>query len=307
MSPEIIRQALSLAVSDQHPFHLQLTGGEPTLVPALIETAASLAWATGQCQSIGLQTNGTCLTLELLNLFKKYSIQVGISLDGPPAVHEQQRGMATETFRGIQLLETAGYPFRVTTVVTQCNTPVLDRLLLTLAGFSSARGIGLDLLINKGRAMDQTKIAPPDKYSLKKGVKAMLDVLKVVNDRREIPIRLREKDLLMRSREKKRSVFCHACLGESLAVNPDGLLFPCGQTMGDPHFAAGTVWEPENDHFKILSQCKPDTAPCTTCPIEAFCPGDCPSRLYYNQGESQNLVCALYHTLRDEERQHGQR
>jgi uncharacterized protein len=74
---------------------------------------------------------------------------VGVSLDGPPAVHEQQRGMAAETLRGLKLLEREGIPFRVTTVLTQTNVRVLDRLVLTLAGFACAGGIGLDLLVNK--------------------------------------------------------------------------------------------------------------------------------------------------------------
>ncbi len=301
MSLEIINQALSL-VTGQHPFHLQLTGGEPTLVPELVEKAASLAWSSVHCHSIGLQTNATCLTPEIIDLFKKYFIQVGVSLDGPPTIHEQQRGKAAETLKGIQLLEQSGYPFGVTTVVTQLNTPVLDRLVLTLAGFSSARGIGLDLLINKGRAKKQSHVALPDKQSLKNGTRKMLSVLKSVNDIRDAPIRLRERDLLLNSKTQKRSVFCHACLGESLAVDPEGKIFPCGQTMGDSDFSAGTVWEPEYKYLKRLFESKPKESQCSKCPLEGFCPGDCPSRLHYNQSDNQALICDLYQTIWEEER-----
>ena len=74
---------------------------------------------TGRCGSIGIQTNATCLTADLLDLFRAHRIEVGVSLDGPPAVHQRQRGMAAETLRGLHSLETAGIPFRVTAVVTK--------------------------------------------------------------------------------------------------------------------------------------------------------------------------------------------
>jgi sulfatase maturation enzyme AslB (radical SAM superfamily) len=44
-----------------------------------------------------------------------------------------------------------------------------------------------------------------------------------------------------------RTIFCHACRAESLAEQPDGGIFPCGQTMGDAHFAARTFWAPRLD------------------------------------------------------------
>jgi hypothetical protein len=56
----------------------------------------------------------------------------------------------------LHLLETAGILFRVATVVTQANAAVLDGLVLTPAGLAHARGIGLDLLVNKGRAGDRS-------------------------------------------------------------------------------------------------------------------------------------------------------
>lgn len=169
MTNDVIRRAISLSVSGGQPFHLQLTGGGPTLVPGLVEEAASLAFNAGKCFSIGIQTNGTCLTPALAGIFKKYHIEVGVSLDGPPSIHEQQRGRASETFRGLQLLERENIPFRVTTVVTQGNVAFLDRLVLSLSGFGYARGIGLDLMVAKGRAIKGSGgISPADLPSLQK-------------------------------------------------------------------------------------------------------------------------------------------
>ncbi|WP_419658534.1 radical SAM domain protein [Desulfosarcina variabilis str. Montpellier] len=296
MPEAVIAQAIQEVASQKEPFHLQLTGGEPTLVAESIEKALVLAYDTGRCRSLGIQTNATCLTPDLLRLFKTHDVQVGVSLDGPPAIHQQQRGMAAETLRGLQMLEAAGIPFRVTTVVTQTNADALDRLVLTLAGFGCARGIGLDLLVGKGRAGAFGAVAPADASTLEKGLFRMLDVLADVNRCRSLPIRLREQDLIV-GKTKKKPVFCHACRGESLAVDPDGGLYPCGQTLGDETFSAGTIWQPQYDRLTSLREFKPLGVSCNSCDIAAVCPGDCPSRLYYNRKINADLICTVYRTI----------
>ena len=296
MPQGVMGKAIREVASQNQRFHLQLTGGEPTLVTESIQQAVALARDTGNCCGIGIQTNATCLTTELLRLFKTHEMQVGVSLDGPPAVHEQQRGRTAETLRGLQMLESAGIPFRVTTVVTLANAAVLDRLVLTLAGFGCARGIGLDLLVGKGRAAGCHAVTPADASTLEQGLSHMLAVLADVNRRRQMPIRLREQDLILGSNEKK-AAFCHACREESLAVDPDGRLFPCGQTLGDETFAAGSVWQPQYERLAALGEHQPVGVSCAGCDLEAFCPGDCPSRLYYNRKINADLICTVYRTI----------
>ena len=231
MSPGVVERAIHLAVSDGKPFHLQLTGGEPTLLPDLIERAAVCARESGQCSSIGIQTNGTRLTPDLTALFKRYQIQVGISLDGPPRVHERMRGMAAETLGGLQLLEADGIPFRVTTVVTRTNVTSLSQLVLMLAGFAFARGIGLDLLVNRGRARDSHLETPADTQSLQSGLKGMLSTLNGVNARRAVPLRLRELDLLMAARKKGKSFFVTPARGKAWRCIPTAGYFPAARPL----------------------------------------------------------------------------
>lgn len=295
MPEAVMQRALSLAAFGGEPFHLQLTGGEPALAPRLIERAAELARNAG-CRSIGIQTNAICLTPDLLNLFKRYAVQVGVSLDGPPAVHEQQRGMAAQTLRGLKQLEEAGIPFRVTTVVTGANVLFLDRLVLTLAGFACARGIGLDPLVCKGRAKNGA-VGPANRRDLVRGLQAMVAALDFVNAGRDVPIHLRERDLVASAESKQRKAYCHACLGESLAVLPDCRIFPCGQTMGDDRFEAGTVWQPNDEKLKVLRLYRLQHKDCEVCVLRDNCPGDCPSRLHYNKNLNPTLACDLYRTL----------
>ncbi|MBT8341377.1 MAG: radical SAM protein [Desulfatitalea sp.] len=298
MSAAVLRRALDLGAAGGVPFHLQLTGGEPTLAPELIETALSMARDNASCRGVGVQTNATCLTPHLIDLVRCHRVQVGGSLDGPPDIQERQRGMAAETLRGLKRLEAGGIPFRVTAVVTQAAA-ALDRLVLMLAGFSMARGIGLDLLVNKGRARDSGHVAAADPKSLQNGLGRMHAALQMVNEHRSPPMRWREWDLVFPpdGQVARHTAFCRAALNQSVAVTPDGRLFPCGQTCHDERFAAGTVWTPEIERRRRLPACRPPQAPCGDCEASAACPGDCPSRLFHNPYPQSRLACHMYRAL----------
>lgn len=299
MSWSVLDRALDRVGPEKGPFHLQLTGGEPTLVPALIERAVRKVRIPGRSDTIGIQTNGTCLNPDLVELFRTFDVQVGVSLDGPPAVHHALRGQASQTLHGLQLLEARGVPFRVTTVVSRENVGHLDRLVWLLAGFGQARDIGLDLLVHKGRAIHGGAVAPADVPALRSGLHAMVAALQAVNRRRPIPLQLRELELLRRpgSTSTNLRFFCHASRGQSVAVHPDGRIFPCGQTLGDPHFAAGTIERPEPARLTVLQGIHLASENCRSCPLQGCCPGECPSRLHANRSVNPTLACELYRAL----------
>jgi len=324
MGPEAMDAAFNLARravspaewgdgSGGGPLHIQLTGGEPTLVPRLIERAIRKTRALARPVTLGIQTNAARLTPAMASLLRENGVQVGVSLDGPPAVQDRLRGRAGETLRGLQVLEAGGVPFRVTAVVTRESAAHLKSLALLLAGFRQARGIGLDLLVRKGRAAQNgTAVAPVSPEVLRDGVRALAETLDAVNARRDSPIRFRERDWVRRALESGRTrpeTFCHAARGESLAVHPDGRIFPCGQTLGDSRFAAGTVFRPELERLDAFPPrppsipsddplaASPGSAPdCGDCPLAGRCPGECPSRLFYNDG-GRGLHCVMYRAL----------
>lgn len=303
MSIATLDKAFDLAIAGSGPLHVQLTGGEPTLVPELIEAAAQRALTVPRSCTMGIQTNGTCLNMQMIALLKRYQIQVGVSLDGPPAIQEEVRGKSAETLRGLQLLESCGLPFRVTTVVSDRNVADLERLAWLLAGFRQALGLGLDLLVVKGKARETATLFPATSAALIQGVSSLVKTLNIINQRKEIPLQLRELELVKRVlNSNKRQAhptrnFCFAQQGTSLAVHPDGRLFPCGQSLGDPRLLAGSVDQtapmplfPQQTLTELVADCR-------SCPLENNCPGDCPSRLHYNRDYNPLLACDLYRTL----------
>jgi len=281
MAPEVARAALALAARGTRPFHVQLAGGEPTLEPGLLERIVTTIRTEGLPATIALQTNGVGLDARLARLLREHRVEVGISLDGPPAVHDALRSRAGDTLRAIALLGSEGVEVRVTAVLSVSNAAHLGELALLLAGFPNVRGLALDPFVSRGA--DRTRIdllCPPEPAA--RAARDLYAALHAVSRLRPSPLVWRE---LERVRHQLRSPtfricdFCHACRGESAAVAPDGTVYPCSQVVGDPAYAAGTVTRVDGRALRAAFAGVQLSGPCGDCPLRGRCPGDCPSRV----------------------------
>ena len=79
---EEMKKALSI-----ENYHFTLFGGEPLLMP--IEDLTKLwAWGLEKYGQNGIQTSASCIREEHFELFKKYNVSVGLSLEGPGALND---------------------------------------------------------------------------------------------------------------------------------------------------------------------------------------------------------------------------
>jgi uncharacterized protein len=298
MGREVISAALELAASSGRSFHVQLAGGEPTLEPELLEYAARTVRERGYAATLAVQTNATLLDKTLVALFSKYSASVGVSLDGPPEIQESLRGGAGATFRGLDLLARARVDFRATAVLSQANVGHLGELALCLAAYPNARGLGLDLLVRKGRGAElPSETITAD--SLNRAVLGLVELFDRVNARRHAPLVWREYQAVAKALRgcSPAASFCHAGLGQSLAVHPSGRLYPCSQSVGDASLAAGKLDAVDWDTLRNAYRGVRLNGHCGGCPLEGRCPGECPSRLKVNASEADRTVCHLYRAL----------
>lgn len=292
MSQDTALAALELAARSGQPFHVQLAGGEPTLEPELIEIIARQVRQRGWPCTVAVQTNGVALDRAMVAMFKHWRIAVGVSLDGPPQVQQELRGRAAETWRGLEELNRSEVDFAVTAVVCAENLIELPRLAMLLGRWPHARGLGLDLLVRRGRALaGGPNMAEP--AALIRAVQELAGAVAWVNQRRRSPLVLREQKRL----QNLMHPFCQAALGTSLAVHPDGRLYPCGQTMGDEELALGSLDRPDFSRAAALADYRLPGEDCVGCPLEGSCPGECPSRLKYNGPQGRALACALLRGL----------
>lgn len=127
----------------QHVFGWQ--GGEPTLMGVdFFREVTRLQQQYGRAGAVvsnGLQTNGTLLDDEFAGHLASYRFLVGVSLDGPPAIHDRYRhgadpasGSHAAVMRGIACLRRRRAEFNILTLVTAANVRRASEVYRYLCG-----------------------------------------------------------------------------------------------------------------------------------------------------------------------------
>jgi uncharacterized protein len=248
---------------------VEIAGGEPLLVPELIDSVAAQARALGVTR-LAVQTNGVAIDERFIALARRHNLAIGVSLDGPPPVNDRARGRGADVLRGLARLEAAGIPFGVTAVVSRDTVAALPDLGLLLAGFAQARSLGLDILRPAGRAREQDLASPA---ALRQAFAALAERLDWANRRRRAPLRLRELAAAECAGNAGSAGGCPSEFGLGAALTADGALYPCASLAGWPEYYCGTAAAP--DYARLRRGLPPDTAGCGDC--AAACRGRCPS------------------------------
>ncbi len=124
MTDEVLSALISNYIESQPAPVVEFVwqGGEPTLLGIdFYKRAIELQRPFAHKKTIknSLQTNGTLLDDEWCSFLKRYGFMVGISLDGPKAVHDRYRrdrdgnGTFDRAMRGLKLLQRHGVDYNV--------------------------------------------------------------------------------------------------------------------------------------------------------------------------------------------------
>ncbi len=121
--------------------------GEPLVVPIdWYQQAFSVLAAHGLSRvklTHAFQTNGTLIDTQWVEFFRQHQARVGISIDGPKAVHDERRrgrsgqGSFEQGMRGLRRVREAGLPFHVISVLSARSLRMADELF----DFYAAEGI----------------------------------------------------------------------------------------------------------------------------------------------------------------------
>ena len=132
MRDEVLEQYVKQYIQSQDVQLISFAwqGGEPTLMGLdFFRKAIELQkkYAAGKTIQNALQTNGTMLDDEWCELLKRESFLVGISIDGPAALHDQyrrgadQEGSFAKVMLGLELLKKHKVEFNTLTVINDVN------------------------------------------------------------------------------------------------------------------------------------------------------------------------------------------
>lgn len=276
-------------------------GGEPTLV--------GLDWFENFVRQVRrrtsipvqytLQTNGSTLDEAWCGFFQREHVLVGLSLDGPMAVHDANRpdingrGTYNRVIRGKRLLEMHGVPYNVLMVLTNdlARHPLqvwrfLMQQNISYVQFISCMG-PLDDRVSR-YALTPERFASFYKVLLLKWYESFLEG-------RYISVKLFD-DLvnLLRYGKVTACGMTGQCTAQ-IVVESDGSVYPCD-------FYALDEWRLGNLTCQRLTEvlaapaseafvCRPRSLPgaCADCPYRAVCGGGCPrmERAIFRRGEER--------------------
>ncbi len=132
MSDEVLEHMISTFLATPQPQHsIGWQGGEPTLMGLdFFRKVTDLQQHCGRpgiAVSNGLQTNTTLIDDAWAKHLAQYNFLVGVSIDGPPAIHDKYRtfangrGSHADVMRGLDCLKRNRVEYNVLTLVSQSN------------------------------------------------------------------------------------------------------------------------------------------------------------------------------------------
>jgi uncharacterized protein len=142
MSSEVLRAIFRRSFESKrttNPLTFLWHVGEPLAAPlASYEEAFALAEIENRPfkreYGLAIQTNGTLVNRNWVELFRRHSVRLGVSLDGPAFVHDFQRkdrlggGTHARVMRGIDHLRAADIPFSVICVLSDHSLDYPDEI-----------------------------------------------------------------------------------------------------------------------------------------------------------------------------------
>jgi uncharacterized protein len=242
-------------------------GGETTLLPISFYKKAMLAQARfrrpGQSIRNIIQTNGTRVSEEWVRFLKTYEFSAGISIDGPPEIHDRYRRYAggrpsfDDVVRGIDILKKYKVPFTVLTVIDEATLELgADRLFdffleLGVANYSCIAA----------KPVNQPEATPGSTTSHYTDPEQICTFLMRLHDRwlehGDPSLCIRELNAIRNGildEKPKTCAISGRCFGRYFLVEPNGDIAHCDLFQGDPRYTLGNIME--TDFAELLTSDK---------------------------------------------------
>ncbi len=310
-------------------------GGEPTLLGVeFFRKAVKLQrqYANGKRIQNALQTNGTRLDGEWCEFLLAEKFLVGLSIDGPPKLHnayrvdKRGRGTYDTVLRGLRLLQKHGVEYNTLTVVNRMNSRHPLEVYRFLRGLGSrfmqfiplvervpdaaAAGLGLDLAMPPGTDGEGARRLPVTEWSVEPGqygefLCAIFDEW-LERDVGRIFVQLFDVTLgnhLRGGHEGALCFFSETC-GGALAIEHNGDVYSCDHYVY-PQFKLGNILNNalgdmvSSDFQRAFGQAKSSTLPryCRECEVRHLCHGECPKHRFLRTPDGEpglNYLCRAY-------------
>ncbi|OGV44909.1 MAG: anaerobic sulfatase maturase [Lentisphaerae bacterium GWF2_44_16] len=303
MTDDTLRTMIKKFMSVDMPSHsIGWQGGEPTLMGLdffkKVVAYQQKFGRSGQSVSNGLQTNGTTLNDEWCKFLASYKFLVGISIDGPPEIHDMNRlyasgkGSHSRVIKGLDALKRNHVEHNVLCLVSASN----QNKPLQVYNYLKDLGLFFHQYIECLEFLEDGNIAPYSVSPIKWGefLCSIFDEW-YKNDTKKISVRLFDSILV-----KMVDNYANVCaMSENcrqyFVVEHNGDVYPCDFYVR-PELKLGNIstgdWEQfENSaayiDFGARKSCLHEK--CLSCKYLKFCAGCCQKNRSYAGANPENL------------------
>lgn len=286
-------------------------GGEPLLMgreffQQALELQARYA-QPGQQVTNALQTNGTLIDDAWAAFFAEQHFLIGVSIDGPPDVHDQYRrdraGQPSQArvLDGLACLQRHGVEYNALVTVNRANVdyPLKVYRYLTALGLEHLQFIPIVERQQPGSRKVTPWTVRPERYGA--FLCAIFDYW-ARNDVGRIFVQLFESALsVWLGGAPSLCVFAPTC-GRALAVEHNGDLYACDHFVY-PEYQRGAVTSESLKELvdgaaqRTFGAAKGDlSSECRACTVRRFCHGDCPKHRLRtaDDGKPHSYLCPAY-------------
>ena len=316
-----IRQLFSASSGDTVLFTWH--GGEPLLAGmAFYEKVLSLQKKIapkGKNFLNGIQTNGTLITEEWSKFFASNGFVVGVSIDGPEALHDAMRhterksGSFEKTIQGYRMLRAHGVNPEILCVVNSCNVihPLVVYDFFKKLGANYITFLPLVEKMNAGGAASDSdgaisvSVSPASVPALAYGqfLSAIFDEW-VRNDIGVVKVQIFEEALRTAfNQEHSLCIFRERCGGVPV-IEHTGDFYPCDHYVEKDRLLGNINERPlayylQHPVQKAFGDAKWNTLPqyCIRCEVRNMCNGECPKNRFITAPDGErglNYLCEGY-------------
>ncbi len=214
-------------------------GGEPSLLPnswyeQAIEYAHKQAEVYDKTARFSMQTNLVSLTQEKIDLFRKYQIQLGVSLDGTADARDSMRGRESRVFQNYLRVREANVSCGILTTINHSNYNKFDRICDFLVHTANVKHFKANVVTNVGAGYHLPALKAEHIFEAQR---AILEYMIATEGRllteHNLNVELERFFATDTERQKLTNTLCHekTCgAGKSvIGVTPKGDLLPCGR------------------------------------------------------------------------------
>ncbi len=254
MSFPVMAHTTASALAEHERVDFIWHGGEPTLLPISFYEKAFLVQARlrrpGQKIINHIQTSATRLTPAWACFFRTNNVQVGISIDGPPHLHNSHRsyrsgkGSYEQVIQGLSLLKEHEVQFSGLVVVDEGTLEFGAQRLF-------------DFLVGEGiRHFGVLAAKPPNEPAVEAGTRAahyieparmsafLMDLYDAWLSRGDQNVKIREIEGLkarIKGGSARSCTLSGECWGRYYMIEPDGRVVGCDVFSGDPRYTLGNI------------------------------------------------------------------